>query len=221
MTGTIVTPMAFVLTWSVLVLVCEETPTGLAFSSCVGRSAASRHRDPQGTHYPPWSCDSSSPYASFVRRGLGQLWGSSANAWQLPVPLSSNNSSQIPQSPLTAWRRHVFSDHSDADRQHNPCWSLTRRESPVLTALVLRPRLAKPLPILTGGVMTRGFAPNPLTGHPGTFPFCHFLWLPLVITFSLVQRKRAQGDTGWADPASQSSIPDQELGPGTKIPLGR
>lgn len=64
--------------------------------------------------------------------------------------------------------------------------------------------------------MTRGFAANPLTGHRGTFPFCHFLRLPLVITFSLAQRKQAQEDTGWADPGSQSSIPDQELGWGTK-----
>lgn len=94
------------------------------------------------------------------------------------------------------------------------CRSLARRESPELTALALRPRLVKSLPSLTGVEMTWGFAGNPLAGRPGTLPFCHFLRLPSVIIFSLVQRKQAQEDTGWAGPVSQPSIPDQELGCG-------
>lgn len=87
----------------------------------------------------------------------------------------------------------------------------------MLTALALRPRLVQSVPILTGGVMTRGFAHNPLAGYPGTFPFCHFLRLPLVITFSLVQEKRIQLDMGWADPVSWPRIPHQELSGGTSV----
>lgn len=117
---------------------------------------------------------------------------------------------------MTSWKSYVFSDKTKEERQHSPGPSLAPRESPELIALALRPRLAKQLPSLTGIVMTWGFAPNPLVGHPGTFAFCHFLRLPLVITFSLAQRKQAQEDTGRADPVSQSSIPDQELGWGTK-----
>lgn len=59
--------------------------------------------------------------------------------------------------------------------------------------------------------MIRGFAHNLLARHPGTILFCHLLRLPLVITFNLVQRKQAQEDTGWAEPVSWSSIPDQGL----------
>lgn len=101
---------------------------------------------------------------------------------------------------------------SQADAKHSPRWRLARRESLELIALALRPRLVKSLPSLTGVGMTRGFAYNLLAGHPGTTTLCHFLRLPLVITFSLVQRKQAKEDTGWAEPASWSSIPDQGLG---------
>lgn len=61
---TTVSPVTFVLIWSVLVPVC--TPTGLAFRSCVERSAPIRHRGSQGTHYPPQRQDSS-PHTSALR----------------------------------------------------------------------------------------------------------------------------------------------------------